>query len=227
LAQLDTLVRLCEELHRSNGFVRIHIFAESRGEETFTLAIALHHAGLFDVCEISASDIDPSFVAIAQTGVIDRRNYSRIPAYARKYFTRDSSGSYRLDSRISSRISHDIVDVLAPTHQASGPYHLVLMQNLLVHLTPEQQRTALQNAASCQAAGGYLALGGVQTGHLQDHLISLGYSPILVNAREIYEGWEIQRNAWFRCDRPYWALPPFDPDLEIAKYATLFRYKGC
>jgi hypothetical protein len=126
---------------------------------------------------------------------------------------------------LNTRISHSVKDVLQ-LDQVRGPYDLILMQNLLVHLSPVEQRIAIRNVASGQATGGYLALGGVQTLHLKNELSRLGYTPVLEKAREIYEAWDIQINAWTRVPRPYWALPPFDPNNDLAQYSTIFCWSG-
>ncbi|MCG9056339.1 hypothetical protein LH442_10100 [Laribacter hongkongensis] len=224
-AQITFLVHVCKELIASKGNVRIKIFAESRGEEAFGLAIALDCAGLFDACELHASDVDPNLVAIAQTGVIDKRNFARLPDYARSYFSIDQGGFYTLRPAINNHIFHSVVDVLKP-RQMNGSYDLICLQNLLCHLSTADQVTAINNVARCQRGGGYLALGGVQTAHLRSELIGLGYSPVDDCAQEIYEGWNIQIEAWFRSPRPYWALPPVDLARPLTEYATMFRLTG-
>lgn len=224
-AQIAFLVHVCRELIASKGNVRIKVFAESRGEETFGLAVSLDYAGLFDACELHASDVDPKFVAIAQSGIIEKRNFSRLPNYARSYFSIDQGGFYTLSPSIRNRIVHSVVDVLKP-EQMHGSYDLICLQNLLCHFSTADQVTAINNVARCQRVGGYLVLGGVKTAHLRSDLISLGYSPVEDSAQKIYEGWDIQIRAWFRSPRPYWALPPVDLARPPTEYATMFRLTG-
>lgn len=219
--QLALICDLCEEIAASKGNISIHLFAENTGEEAMTLAIELCERGLLDRCSISASDISPDMVEVARKGRIDQRSLLRIPPDRRRHVRQVSEDQYELADELCDSVRHLVVDVT--DLRLSGTYDVLLMQNVLPHLTEDRQKVALEGVAALNASGGILGIGGVRPGAFLGLMSKLGYDPITKDALGIYEGWELQRKAWDSFSRPYWALPPVPPSVSPGEIASLFR----
>jgi hypothetical protein len=93
-----------------------------------------------------------------------------------------------------------------------------------VHFSVGLQGRILANVVRMLKPGGVVCLGGSFWAQaLRPVFGKLGLAPLSGPTREIYEGWELQRKAWYLSPRPYWALPPYRPlrDGE-APYSALF-----
>lgn len=82
---------------------------------------------------------------------------------------------------------------------------------------------ALEGVTALNSRGGILGIGGLPSGTVQGCMSELGYDSITKNALRIYEGWEVQRRAWDKGNRAYWALPPVGPSVNPGEIASLFR----
>ena len=219
--QLALICDLCEELVASRGRISIHLFAENTGEEAMSLAIELCERGLLDRCTISASDISPELVDAAKRGIIDHRSFLRIPMDRRRHVRQIGKDRYEVADAIRDRIRHLVVDIT--DLQLAETFDVLLMQNVLPHLTEDRQRMALEGVTALTSRGGILGVGGVRPGTVQSLMSELGYDAITKNSLRIYEGWELQRKAWDSVSRPYWALPPVSPSVNPGEIASLFR----
>jgi hypothetical protein len=220
---LKTLLEICESLLTRRRPVRVHVFAESTGEETWSLLFELvrHRIDIDnDVC-VQASDLDASCVSIARAGTYTSSAVSRIPPDIRDRFLSHNGETFSVRHLLRRRVEHCCMDVRLSAGPP-GSVDLSLFQNVLVHMPEADQIKAVLNLRSAQAPGGFLSLGGVPMGSLTPVLEELGYHPFESHVHEIHDAWESQRQAWLSKKMPYWALPPFQPERAL-DFCTIYR----
>jgi hypothetical protein len=218
---LAVLVDICERLHMRRNPVRVHVFAESTGEETWSLLFELIRRGIDNDVALEASDVDASCVLAARRAEYSSIAVSTIPPEVRDRFLYRRGERYFVRPLIRHRVKHRRIDVRLRAGQP-GSVDLALFHNVLVHMTDEDQIGSLLSLRSAQAPGGYLSLGGVPIAGLRPYLEELGYRRFELCAQEIHEAWETQRKAWLAKTTPYWALPPFEPERALDFY-TIYR----
>ena len=149
------------------SFPRINIWQAGcgRGEETYTLAILLHEAGLLKKSRIFASDINPSFLQDARGGCWSRRN---LASWRRNY--QDAGGNGDFDGYFTERgdeiavcdelkqsiefVQHNLVE-----DEVFKEVQFVVCRNVLIYFGEALQERALHLLARSLERGGYLLLG--------------------------------------------------------------------
>lgn len=205
---LDCLVSAIAWFIEQNGRISVHVGACSTGEEAYSLALLLTDAGLIEHCALSGSDVDAALVKRARTGVIETRSAAAIPqAMLDSYFQRQRDGRVRLDAAILRKIDFSVVDL---SQQApDGEQHDVLVaNNMLVHFPVENANRMLRRMVDRVQPAGLLSIGGSRQDGLQRTIEASGLVAVTTHADVIFEGWQLQRRAWYVNPRPYWALPP-------------------
>ena len=142
----------------------------------------------------------------------------------RRHVRQIGKDRYEVADAIRDCIRHLVVDIT--DLRLAETFDVLLMQNVLPHLTEDRQRMALEGVSALTSRGGILGVGGVRPGTVQSLMSELGYDAITKNSLRIYEGWELQRKAWDSVSRPYWALPPVSPSVSLGEIASLFRRSG-
>ncbi len=150
-----------------DSFPRINIWQAGcgRGEETYTLAILLHEAGLLKKARIFASDINSSFLQDAHGGCWPRRG---METWRKNY--RDAGGSGDFDGYFTDRgdevaiggglkqsiefIQHNLVE-----DDVFKEAQFVVCRNVLIYFGEALQERALHLLARSLERGGYLLLG--------------------------------------------------------------------
>lgn len=208
--QLAVVVTWLHAAVATRGAVSAHVFAQSSGQETWTLLFEVERAGLLDHVTINASDVRPEAVLAARKAVYGKDEVSAVPLDVRTGGFGKVAAGYKVRNVLRSRVRHKQIDI--GCMPAVGPFDLILCQNVLVHMEQNEAEQVLANIAKVQAPGGLLALGGVRIEPFLELLGRLGYRPLLERVEAIYEGWTIQRRGWQEPPKasPYWALPPFD-----------------
>lgn len=142
----------------------LHIWSVgcATGEEPYSLAILLEEAGLAERAFLFASDVDEAALLRARRACYRPWSFRDVPEAVRARHFRSRDGEYELDPKLRSRV------VFFPFNLASvdarrlwlGLWGLdvVLMRNVLIHLTEAAQRTAFQRVTNALAPGGWLLL---------------------------------------------------------------------
>ncbi len=199
----------------------IHVFAESTGQETWSLLLDFERRSIANKINLAASDFLEENVATASRGFY--KSVAGIPPDILANAIDRVNGGFQISSRFRDRVSHQCID-LRSTRLAS-PVHVALFNNALIHMPARDQEAALNNLRKSQeklSGQGLLCIGGMLQEPLLPLLKQLGYR-VSANTRqaEIFEAWSSQRRAW-RPDNPlYWTLPPYDPG-NPENFATLF-----
>jgi chemotaxis protein methyltransferase CheR len=135
------------------------------GEEVYSLAILLTEAGIYDRCQIYATDINKSALEKARKGIYELDN---IKAGVKNYFLAGGShslnqyvhakeGAAILDKKLSRNIvfsDHNLV-----TDQSFGEMQLILCRNVLIYFNRELQDSVFDIFTHSLSRGGYLCLG--------------------------------------------------------------------
>lgn len=207
-ALLECLVAAAAWFIERNGTASVHVGACSTGEEAYSLALLLADAGLIDRCELTASDVDPALVRRARKGVLEAKVANAIPgALLERCFRRQADGRLRLDAAILDRIAFSTIDLTQPSRTAAR-YDILVANNVLVHFPGEGANGMLQAMVGRVQPQGLLCIGGGRQDDLQKTIELSGLVPVTTHADAVFEGWRLQRHAWYVNPRPYWALPP-------------------
>jgi chemotaxis protein methyltransferase CheR len=152
-------------LLRTYPFVRIWNAGCSSGEETWSLAIVLHEAGLLDRCRIYATDINEQVLARARDGFfpLDKmQEYTE--AYQAAGGTRAFSEYYvaaydgaQFDRSLSENIvfaQHNLV-----SDRSFNEFHVIVCRNVMIYFDAELQNRVHELFFASLARFGVLALG--------------------------------------------------------------------
>lgn len=136
-----------------------------RGEETYTLAILLHEAGLLKKARIFTSDINPAFLEEARAGCWSRR---RLEGWREGYLQAGGAGDF--DSYFEDRgeevairpelkhsiefVQHNLVE-----DEVFKEVQFVVCRNVLIYFADELQERVLHLCTRSMERGGYLLLG--------------------------------------------------------------------
>lgn len=205
---------------------KIRIDGCSTGGEAFTIAMILADLGMLDCVQIVASDISADRISEAAKGCITRRDFFRIPQELRRFIYRTTEGIY-IAPRIVASVEFRVEDALvSPDKKGTEYYDLVLLQNVTVHMAKEDEKRAISIASERVVPGGLLLLGGARLASWSGVLDPSLFEPIRENAREIHDGWRIQRQKYDASPdtAPEWALPPFQEEAGWEwQFVTAFR----
>ena len=134
----------------------------SSGEEPYSLAIALHDAGLplaGKSWEIDACDLNPERIGRAREGIYDETSLRACdPETRRRYFTAQD-GRFRLKDRYRAGVRCFQSNLLAPGFTLEPPYDVILCRNLLIYFCDSAFERLIGLFAGSLAPGGYLFLG--------------------------------------------------------------------
>jgi chemotaxis protein methyltransferase CheR len=134
----------------------------SSGEEPYSLAIALHDAGLplaGRSWEIDACDLNPERIGRAREGIYDETSLRACdPETRRRYFTAQD-GRFRLKDRYRAGVRFFQSNLLAPGFTLEPPYDVILCRNLLIYFCDSAFERLIGLFARSLAPGGYLLLG--------------------------------------------------------------------
>jgi chemotaxis protein methyltransferase CheR len=179
-------------LLRTYPFTRIWHAGCSTGEEVYSLAIALHEAGLYERCRIYATDISDKVLERAKAGVFPlqlMREYTA--AYHRAGGRADFSSYYTADrthALFRKSLSRNIIFAqhnLACDH-AFNEFQLIMCRNVLIYFDQTLRERAHELFHGSLAKFGVLVLG---------HKESLRFAAIEPHYRELAKGLKIYRRT--------------------------------
>lgn len=163
------LPRLLDSQRQSaRGEVRVWSAGCATGQEAWSVAMLLDELSKGEECPLSyrifATDLSPSDLALARTGVYSAEAVGNIRSrHLRLYLSRHGE-SYAIAPRLRERVDFSIYDLLdestsSPPASIFGDFDLVLLSNVLLYYRQETQRRMLHKVLGCLAPGGYLIAG--------------------------------------------------------------------
>ena len=135
------------------------------GEEVYSIAILLQEEGLWDRCQVYATDFNRKVLEIAKEGVYQKADMEQ---YERNYqlaggksslsdFYKSMYGSVMFNKELSNRIvfaDHNLV-----TDSVFAEVHLILCRNVLIYFEKDLQDKVLNLFAESLIPSGVLCLG--------------------------------------------------------------------
>lgn len=158
---------LAREAKKIRGNVKILCAPCSSGEEPYSAAIALKHAGLCDF-SIDALDLNAHALDKARKGIYDRHSFrgDALPAEFQKQYFQVAAGENGLDNflaicdTLKSYISFRQENLHRPATFAPLPeYDFIFCRNLLIYLSPAARATLLKRLSQKLHPGGLLFTG--------------------------------------------------------------------
>lgn len=206
----------------------ITLLACSNGAEPYTIASWLmQNAPELDF-HIHASDLHPEMVARARSA-----EYSSAEALHSDYMTEPflratfekTGDGFTVRPEIRKRVSFSQANLLdgEGLREKFGKSRLVIAQNVLFHLDPENAAIAFDNIVSLMAPHSVALVEGMDLDLRQKLTLKHGLEPFTEGLRDIYEETRVHTPArWWRY---YWGTEPFmnarrDRDR---RYATAFK----
>lgn len=212
---------------RSGERLEILLLACSSGAEVYTIASWLMQQVPELNFHIHASDLHDELVNYARAGKYtpDEVLHSDYisPAFIDATFEY-VNGSYVVRPEIRERTSFRQANLLdgEGLRKSFAKAPLVIAQNVLFHLSPENATTAFENLVSLMTPRAVLLLEGMDLGLRSKMTARNGLRPLPYDLRQIYEETRVHtpRDWW----NYYWGVEPytpFHPDRE-RRYATIY-----
>ena len=157
----------------------------SSGEEPYSLAITLHHAGLMPgrSWEMDACDLNPERIARAREAVYDETSLRACDAESRRRYFTAEAGRFRLRDRYRAGLRFFQSNLLAPGFALEpGAYDVIFCRNLLIYFCDSAFESLIGLFARSLVAGGHLFLGHSES--LFDR--STEFVPVVVGGSVIY-----------------------------------------
>lgn len=156
----------------------------SSGEEPYSLAIALHNAGLppGKSWEIHACDLNPERVARAREARYEETSLRACDAEARRRYFTVEQGRFCLKDRYRLGLRFFQANLLAPGFSLDGPYDVIFCRNLLIYFGDAAFDRLIGLFTRALVPGGYLCLGHSES--LFDRATEL--QPVVVGGSVIY-----------------------------------------
>lgn len=163
-------------------FIKIWVAGCATGEEVYSLAILLQEEGLYERCQIYATDYNENVLKIAEKGIYPIEN---VDSYASNYI--DGGGTEELadyyTSAYDSVIFHHKLKervIFADHNLVSdgifGEMHMIICRNVLIYFDKELQSKVLNLFYESLIHGGILCLGSkesLRTSNHEDRFIPL------------------------------------------------------
>ena len=168
-------------------FFRVWHAGCSTGEEVYSMAILLEEAGLYDRCQIYATDFNEVVLRQAREGIMPLSSLRDYTANYQKAGGTESFADYytaRYDSAIIRQsLKRNIVfaDHNLVTDGAFGEMHLVVCRNVLIYFSRPLQNRVLALFSDSLADDGFLCIGTKETVQFAD--CSEDFVPVVASER--------------------------------------------
>ena len=154
---------------RTHPFLKVWHAGCATGEEIYSMAILLKEEGLYERCQIYATDIDKEVLEKARRGIF--------PASELRRFTENyerSGGKKKLSDYYTEKYDNIIMDpalkknVIFADHdlatdQVFGEMQVVLCRNVLIYFNKELQKRVFRLFKDSLDIAGYLCLGSKES----------------------------------------------------------------
>ena len=146
-------------------FVRIWVAGCSTGEEVYSLAVMLAEEGLYDKCQIYATDLNDAALSMAREGIYSGESVKNYSVNYRKSGGKNTLTEYfysKYDSVIISRdlkknitfAKHNLV-----TDSAFNEMNLIMCRNVMIYFNQILQNRVLKLFRDSLYINGFLCLG--------------------------------------------------------------------
>lgn len=141
----------------------------STGQEPYSISMAVQELVLLNPGKVAAdvqviaTDISPSVLRQAETGIYDPATMARglTPERRGRFFVA-RSGRWEIGREVRQRVSFRELN-LRQSFQALGKFDLIFCRNVLIYFSSALKRDILARMASQLLPGGYLILGSAES----------------------------------------------------------------
>lgn len=150
--------------------IRIWSAACSTGQEPYSLSMMTQEylqskpgSLAADTVQIIGTDISPSVLATAKSGIYEGVAVSRgLPQDRKSRFFRENSDGWEVAADIKKRVSFRELNLMQ-NYTLLGRFDIIYCRNVLIYFSTELKRDILARMAKCLNPGGYLVLGGSES----------------------------------------------------------------
>jgi len=150
--------------------IRIWSAACSTGQEPYSLSMMVQeylqsNPGSLptDAVQVIGTDISPSVLAIARSGVYEGVAVSRgLPQERKVRFFQETSAGWEVSADIKKRVSFRELNLMQ-NYTLLGRFDIIYCRNVLIYFSIELKRDILARMANCLNPGGFLVLGGSES----------------------------------------------------------------
>lgn len=228
--ELELIGRLVRR-RKSADVLRVAVLGCSTGAEAYSIAWSVRRARPDVKLALHGIDISSEAVESAKRGVYSSSvsEFTRTPVLERMTPAEvadlfDSDGDRMV---VKSWVREGIEWCVGDTRDAAvidalGPQDIVVANNFLCHMDPNEAEGCLRNIARLVAPGGYLFVSGVDLDVRSKVARALGWKPLEEMLEEIHEGDPVLRKRW-PCH--YSGLEPMDTTRTdwTLRYAAAFQ----
>lgn len=147
-----------------NEMMRLLSVPCSTGEEPYSMAISLIHAGFpARMFSIDAVDISPTAIAKAELGIYGKNSFrgKELPDFS--HFFEPIEEGYKIKSKLHEQVNFRIGNVFDYTFLSSkAKYDVIFCRNLLIYLHPEAQHVLLGILSNLLSPRGVLFVGATE-----------------------------------------------------------------
>jgi chemotaxis protein methyltransferase CheR len=162
-------------LLRTHPFLRLWVAGCSTGQEVYSLAIVLHEEGLYDRSRIYATELQPTTLDQAASGVYP---LAAMQEYTRNY--QEAGGSADFSDYYSADAAAAIVrpqlrkNVVFAVHnlvsdRSFNEFHLIFCRNVMIYFNRTLQQRVHELLYESLALWGYLGLGRSESVRFSQH----------------------------------------------------------
>lgn len=225
------LIRRLSEQKGKDSTLTIAVLACSKGAEVYSILWAIRSKRPDLKVIMNAVDISKGVLEFAQRGVYSLKTHElvNLPIFERmtseemqEMFVWEGD-RVKIQSWLKNGIIWHLGDAGNPElRNVFGPQDMVVANNFLCHMDPQDAERYLRSIARLVKPGGYLFISGIDLDIRTKVARNLGWDPIPDLMEEIHDG-----DTSLRVDWPweYWGLEPLNkrrPDWQI-RYAQVFQ----
>lgn len=166
----------------------------SCGQEPYTLAMVLNEirAANNEIdANIWASDINETFLDVAQKGIYTDWSFRETPDYYRnRYFKQTSEGYYKLSDDITKKVSFSTANLLAEKYPYNHGLDIIFCRNVLIYFNQQQIDHIVSKFLSSLIPGGWLITAPSEVPLISPKEFELVHCDNLFFFRKVMPGYE-------------------------------------
>ncbi|MTH52176.1 chemotaxis protein CheR [Bacillus mangrovi] len=139
--------------------LKIWSAACSTGEEPYTIAMILKHAGISSA-GILATDLDENVLARARLGLYGERSVKEVPEGVKSRYFTISNDSYEVKDEVKKMVQFRQQNLLSDRYDSG--FDLIVCRNVLIYFTEEAKEGIYHKFSGALRKGGILFVGSTE-----------------------------------------------------------------
>lgn len=164
-ALIDVIMPVLDKIVAPGETIGIWSAGCSTGEEPYTVAMALSHAGWFARrrFRLFATDINTSSIEHARAATYPYTDWHTLPKPLASYCVESSTGGIEVSSQIRQRIRFEHLNLIEDEIPDHGGWHVVICANVLIYFSRRNVERTVERLVDAMAPTGLLMLGGSES----------------------------------------------------------------